>query len=71
MKRGPIPRRDQALLLTPEQRLSLMEDLKRVEGELLTLKKDLMALSDRTLVVFNECQELRLTLRGLGGRGDG
>ena len=74
MKRGPIPKKKNVIMLTPEARLKLMDDLKILEDQVLKIKNVLLIKKmniqeqiDNLLIVYNGITVIHSSLRDLDG----
>ena len=70
MKRGPIPGKNQSIILEPVLRLKMLDELEHIENELIKYKKILKEMSDDMLILYNECQCMRSKIRNLKFDGD-
>lgn len=66
MKRGPIPKKLQAIMLHPNIRIGILEDLKELEDRVLKMKKTMVILTDDLLNVYTDLQILHSRIRELG-----
>lgn len=67
MKRGPIPKKLQTVILHPNIRIGMLDDLKLMEEKVLKIKKILQAQTDELLMVYEDIQTLHSMVRELGG----
>ena len=65
MKRGPITKKDQSVILHPNVRMGFLEDLHLMGDKILKIKKNLLAQADELLMVHNDLQDLHSKVREL------
>lgn len=66
MKRGPIPKKLQVIMLHPNIRIGILEDLKLLEDRVLKIKNTMIILTDDLLMVYTDLQILHSRIRELG-----
>lgn len=66
MKRGPIPKKLQAIMLHPNIRIGILDDLKELEDRVLKIKKNMVIQTDDIIMVHTDLQILHSRIRELG-----
>lgn len=69
MKRGPITKKDQAVILHPNVRMGFLGDLHLMEDKILKIKNKLLAQTkantDELLMVYNDLLDIHTKVREL------